>query len=87
MFILISITFYYLAFLKYKPYNEEDILKLEKLSMGLCYLTIFLGIFCYKNPYESLKYLSIAIIVVSNFIFIVYISWKLLNLYLSINFI
>ena len=51
--------------------------------MAACYITIFLGVFCYSNPYGILFLSSFILILIVNAIFIIKITWEIAKIYFS----
>ncbi|EAR84930.2 transmembrane protein, putative (macronuclear) [Tetrahymena thermophila SB210] len=65
-----------------KPFQEEEINKIDLLSTIICGLTILLGLFSYQNPFSYFYYCSLVLIVIINISFIIFLINRILTQYI-----
>ncbi|EAR84932.3 transmembrane protein, putative (macronuclear) [Tetrahymena thermophila SB210] len=68
---------------KIKPFQEDEINKIDVISTQICGFTILLGVFSYQNPFSYFYYCSLVLIAVINISFIVFLIYKILSNYIS----
>ncbi|EWS71338.1 transmembrane protein, putative (macronuclear) [Tetrahymena thermophila SB210] len=77
--IYLVILFYGVLSNKYKPYQQDQLNKIDNYSTQICAFTILLCVFINNNQYNYLKIGCFIIIVLINSFFIIYIALRILK--------
>ncbi|EWS71153.1 transmembrane protein, putative (macronuclear) [Tetrahymena thermophila SB210] len=68
--VFITVTFYSISLMIYKPYKSNQINQLDHYSTNVCAISVLLGLFIYSNDYNYFVIMSLILIILINFLFI-----------------
>ncbi|EWS75586.1 transmembrane protein, putative (macronuclear) [Tetrahymena thermophila SB210] len=81
--VYIIIVIYGIISMRIHPYKESQINEIDVNSTNVCAITVLIGIFLYKNPFDYFVYFSFSLILIINIWLICKILNRIIKIYLT----